>query len=74
VINAGSVGRSKETDRKACYLQLNIPDLLEGSGLEAVIPVIRKVSYPIGETIKGIRNSDVPDFYADFLEQQEQKV
>lgn len=74
VINAGSVGRSKETDRKACYLQLNIPDLLEGSGLEAVIPVIRKVSYPIGETIEGIRNSDVPDFYADFLEQQEQKV
>lgn len=69
MINAGSVGRSKETDRKACYLQLNIPDTVEGTGLEAVIPVIRKVSYPIGETIEGIRNSAVPDFYADFLEQ-----
>lgn len=70
MINAGSVGRSKETDRKACYLQLNIPDPIEGKGLEGIIPLIRKVSYPIGETIEGIRNSAVPDFYADFLEQQ----
>lgn len=70
MINAGSVGRSKETDRKACYLQLNIPDPIEGEGLEGIIPVIRKVAYPITETIEGIRNSAVPDFYADFLEQQ----
>lgn len=70
MINAGSVGRSKETDRKACYLQLNIPDPIEGKGLEGIIPVIRKVAYPITETIEGIRNSAVPDFYADFLEQQ----
>ncbi|RQO73891.1 metallophosphatase family protein [Pedobacter sp. KBW06] len=69
LINAGSVGRSKETDRKACYLQLTIPDAVEGKGLEAVVPLIRKVSYPISETIEGIRNSDVPDFYAGFLEQ-----
>lgn len=70
VINAGSVGRSKEQDRKACYLQLNIN---EGDDIESatVVPVICKVDYPIGETIEGIRNSAVPDFYADFLEQEQ---
>lgn len=68
MINAGSVGRSKENDRKACYLQLNITAPMEG--LEGVIPVIRKVPYPIHETIEGIRNSAVPDFYADFLEKR----
>jgi putative phosphoesterase len=59
-INTGAVGRSKEPDRMAAYLQLTIA----GNNLT---PVIRKVAYPITETIAGIRNSPVPDFYADFL-------
>ncbi|SHG45320.1 metallophosphoesterase family protein [Pedobacter caeni] len=69
MINAGSVGRSKEQDRKACYLQLNIENHKKEQGVTAVVPVIRKVDYPIAETIAGIRKSAVPDFYADFLEQ-----
>ena len=60
VINTGSVGRSKEQDRQAAYLQL----IIEG---EKITPVIRKVAYPIAETIAAIRNSPIPDFYADFL-------
>lgn len=65
VINAGSVGRTKEGDGKACYLQLNIAS--DSSGKYSVIPAIRKVEYDIMETVKGIRSSPVPDFYADFL-------
>ncbi|WP_316752504.1 metallophosphoesterase family protein [Pedobacter gandavensis] len=72
LINTGSVGRSKEKDRKACYLQLEILSASDGVGLERLKPVIRKITYPIEETIRGIRNSPVPDFYADFLENQEQ--
>lgn len=84
MINAGSVGRSKEKDRKACYLQLEIlnanepvgPDVNEAVGLGAnevvsldrLKPVIRKVTYSIPETASGIRNSPLPDFYAEFLE------
>lgn len=68
LINAGSVGRSKEKDRKACYLQLEILSANQATGLDRLNPVIRKVDYPIEETINGIRNSPVPDFYADFLE------
>lgn len=60
VMNTGAVGRSKEQDRLAAYLQLTIAG-------ETVSPVIRKVAYPIADTIAGIRNSPIPDFYADFL-------
>lgn len=60
VINTGSVGRTKEKDRLAAYLQLHIAN-------GEVTPQIRKVAYPIEETIAGIRNSPVPDFYADLL-------
>jgi len=60
VMNTGAVGRSKEKDRQASYLQLTI------AGNE-ITPVIRKVDYPIAETIAAIRNSPIPDFYADFF-------
>lgn len=60
VMNTGSVGRSKEPDRLATYLQLTI------SGGQ-VTPEIRKVDYPVADTIAGIHNSPVPDFYARVL-------
>ncbi|MCX2453422.1 metallophosphoesterase family protein [Pedobacter sp. PLR] len=68
LINTGSVGRSKEKDRKACYLQLEILSGSDAVGLHRLKPLIRKIAYPIEETIRGIRSSPVPDFYADFLE------
>ena len=68
MINAGSVGRSKEKDRKAAYLQLE--SIAGVSGIQALKPVIRKVTYPVEETILGIRNSPIPDFYADLFEKE----
>ena len=68
MINAGSVGRSKEKDRNAAYLQLE--SIAGVSGIQALKPVIRKVAYPMEETIVGIRNSPIPDFYADFFEKE----
>lgn len=68
MINAGSVGRSKEKDGNACYLQLEILPATEAIGIDRLKPVIRKIAYPVEETISGIRNSSIPDFYADFLE------
>ena len=60
-VNCGSVGRSKEADRLACYAMLSI----DGDDLGAEI---RKVPYDIGETIRAIRESAIPDIYAEFLE------
>lgn len=60
IINAGSVGRSKEADRLAAYLQLTVTP-------GTITPVIRKIAYPVRDTVMAIRQSPIPDFYADFL-------
>ncbi len=62
VLNAGSVGRSKEKRPSATYLVLTII----GSRMR---PHIVRVSYPVEETIKGIVESTIPDFYATFLKE-----
>lgn len=59
-INAGSVGRSREREPLASYLILNT----DGNG---IYPEIIKLDYPIEETVEAIRNSEIPNFYADFL-------
>ncbi|WP_293904606.1 metallophosphoesterase family protein [Sphingobacterium sp. UBA5670] len=59
-VNCGSVGRSKEKDRKATYSIIT----LSKEGMEAQIV---KVDYPITEVAKAIYSSDIPDFYGDFL-------
>jgi predicted phosphodiesterase len=59
-INTGSVGRSKEERISATYLMLTIAE-------SRIRPEIVRVAYPVEETIRGIRESPIPDFYADFL-------
>lgn len=59
-INCGSVGRSKEMDRKASYTILTLSE-------EGVSAEIIKVDYPIKEVANAIYRSDIPDFYGDFL-------
>jgi putative phosphoesterase len=59
-LNTGSVGRSKEDRISAVYLMLTIA----GSRIR---PEIVRVAYPVEETIEGILESAIPDFYADFL-------
>jgi len=59
-LNAGSVGRSKERSPLASYLMLTIT----GSEL---YPEIVRVPYCIEDTIRAIRESEIPNFYAEFL-------
>lgn len=60
VINCGSAGRSKEGAPLATYLLLTIEN-------EHIKANIIKLEYPVQETVNGIRQSGIPDFYADFL-------
>lgn len=60
LVNAGSVGRSKEYDRKAVYTVVSFGD----NELNAEII---KVDYDIQSVARDIYNSEIPDFYADFL-------
>jgi putative phosphoesterase len=66
-INTGSAGRSKEADRLASYLRLEINNPFAPTLSELCTATIRKVEYDMELTLTGIRNSPVPDFYADFL-------
>ncbi|UHO37445.1 metallophosphoesterase [Chryseobacterium capnotolerans] len=63
-VNCGSVGRSKEENRLASYLILNLDD-------EKIIPEIVQLSYPLEETLHAIEKSGIPDYYADFLSNKE---
>jgi len=59
-INTGSVGRPKDGDPRACYVSLAI----DGSGVR--VEFVR-VSYPIDEAARGIRENGLPDEFADIL-------
>jgi putative phosphoesterase len=59
-INCGSVGRSKEKDRKASYAIVTLTE----EGIDAQIV---KVDYPIEQVADAIYKSDIPNFYGDFL-------
>jgi len=61
ILNAGSVGRSREKNRLASYLILEIND----SGIH---PEIRKLAFDKSKVISSILDSEIPDFYAHFWE------
>lgn len=60
LVNCGSVGRSREQDRKATYSILVLEE-------EQIHAEIIKVEYDIQQVVTSIYNSDIPDFYGDFL-------
>ncbi|WP_336703872.1 metallophosphoesterase family protein [Chryseobacterium indologenes] len=62
-VNCGSVGRSKEENRLASYLILTLDE-------EKITPEIVQLSYPIDETVRLIRESGIPDYYALFLKNE----
>lgn len=59
-VNCGSVGRSKEAKKTASYAVLDIND-------EGVDAQLCRVDYDIAAVAEAIYQSDIPDFYGDFL-------
>ncbi|MCJ7934998.1 MAG: metallophosphoesterase [Chryseobacterium sp.] len=59
-VNCGSVGRSKEQNRLASYVILTLDE-------EKITPQIVQLGYPLEETVRKIEESEIPDYYADFL-------
>lgn len=64
MVNCGSVGRSKEPDRKASYAVLTL-------GEHETEAEIVKVDYDVKAVAEAIYQSEIPDFYADFLLKKE---
>ena len=59
-VNAGSVGRPKDGDWRACYVSLAV----QASGVRAEFV---RVAYDIDEAERGIRASELPAEFADIL-------
>jgi len=66
-VNCGSVGRSKEENRLASYLVLTLDE-------ERISPEIVQLPYPIDETVRQIRESEIPDYYASFLKNEKVSI
>lgn len=60
-VNAGSVGRPKDGDWRAGYV------LVEIDGDQVQVEFVR-VEYDLPRAVAGIRDSDLPDEFADYLE------
>jgi len=63
VVNCGSVGRSKQENGIAYYAIVTIKE-------DILFSEIIKIAYPLEETIQAIRESDIPEFYATFLQKK----
>lgn len=59
-VNTGSVGRPKDGDRRAGYVLLSIGD-------GPVAAEFIRVEYDLERAIQGIRESDLPDDFAEYL-------
>jgi putative phosphoesterase len=60
VVNAGSVGKPKDGDPRACYV------LLEGNGHDLAV-TFHRVVYDIEQTAQAIEESEMPSEYAEML-------
>ena len=62
-INAGSAGRSKEFNRLASYVILEISE-------DGIRPEIIQIAFDKRSVIQAITSSKIPDFYAEFWQDQ----
>jgi diadenosine tetraphosphatase ApaH/serine/threonine PP2A family protein phosphatase len=67
-VNAGSVGRPKDGDWRACYLLLHLVDPKEGPGPGGIQPEWIRVEYDLARAQEGIRSSSLPDEFGEILE------
>jgi len=66
-INTGSVGRSKEENRLASYVILTLDE-------EHITPEIIQLEYPLEEVCQQIEKSEIPNYYASFLRNENVSV
>jgi putative phosphoesterase len=71
VINAGSVGKPKHGNNKACYLILTINETLQLADPDSVISNFHYVDYDTEAVIRHIKEAGLSDAYDDFLRKRE---
>lgn len=63
-VNTGSVGRPKDGDWRAGYVVL---DVAASDGKTVITPEFVRVEYDVDQTARAIRESDLPDDFAEYL-------
>lgn len=66
-INSGSVGRSREENRLASYVILTLDE-------EKITPEIIQLNYPLEKVAQEIEKSEIPNYYASFLRNENLSV
>ena len=66
-INAGSVGKPKDGDPRACWLLLELADRPSPADADALRASFRRVEYDVDRAATAIENSPLPDYYARAL-------
>jgi predicted phosphodiesterase len=66
-INIGSAGKPKDGDSRACWVLLEIDESLDRSSPTTVNARFIRVSYDVDAAARGIRESDLPDAFAEML-------
>ena len=65
-VNAGSVGRPKDGDPRACYVLLDAPGTTKDAGVGWRARHVR-VPYEVERAARAVEESDLPDAFADVL-------
>jgi putative phosphoesterase len=63
-VNAGSVGKSKDGDPRACYVLLEFAEDLRPADPDAVRVGFRRVTYDVERAARAVEGSPLPDEYA----------
>lgn len=66
-INVGSVGKPKDGDPRACYVMLTLTENSNLSDKQSIEVGFIRVAYDIEKAVAGIKDSPIPDEYADML-------
>lgn len=66
-INIGSVGKPKDGDPRACYVELDIPSNLSVFAPEALGVNFIRVPYDMERAAQGVLDVELPKYYADAL-------
>ncbi|QQR85375.1 MAG: metallophosphoesterase family protein [Flavobacteriales bacterium] len=66
-INIGSVGKPKDSDPRACYVELDIPSHLSVLDPDALGVSFIRVPYDVEKAATGVMDVDMPAYYAEAL-------
>lgn len=66
-INAGSIGKPKDGDPRACWLLLEVAERPDPADPQALRAHFRRVSYDVERAARAIEESPLPDEYATAL-------